>query len=292
MQGVLLGEGVCRVEEQHLVFRQIHLLAGEALKLTLREDIHHGASLQGNLLGVEGVAHPGGGDVPPLSVHHVFDLDPQGLGFFFYCSANQLLHILVFRLGGHQHVPGIARPQQAVHAGVQGEGGGHRHQQGGEQHADGSQPRGVLLHAEEHAGEGGEVVCLIIEALVLFQQLQHGRDAGDEQQVGAKDDQNHRHKEEHQRGEGVLDGDGHGVARAQQQGPQHRQEPVGLGLPLAGLAAVEQLDGLGELHLQQVVAQGQQEDGPEQPQGGGDGRRRNHKGHGQIRAQQQPQQPE
>ena len=136
------------------------------------------------------------------------------------------------------------------------------------------------------------MVCLIIEALVLFQQLQHGRDAGDEQQVGAKDDQNHRHKEEHQGGEGVLDGDGHGIARAQQQGPQHRQEPVGLGLPLAGLAAVEQLNGLGELYLQQIVAQGQQEDKPKQAQRAGDGGHRDDKGHGQICPQQKAQQPE
>lgn len=111
-----------------------------------------------------------------------------------------------------------------------------------------ARPAAFCFMRKSMPGEGGEVVCLIIEALVLFQQLQHGRDAGDEQQVGAKDDQNHRHKEEHQRGEGVLDGDGHGVARAQQQGPS-TPGTSGPWAPLAGLAAVEQLDGLGELYF-------------------------------------------
>ena len=133
---------------------------------------------------------------------------------------------------------------------------------------------------------------LVVKALVLLQQFQKGRDAGDEQQVGAQNHQQHRHEKVEQRLQGRGDGHRHVVARPQQQGTQHRQNPVGFGLFFSRFPAVEQLDGLGELHLEQVVAQGQQENGPEQDQRGGDSGQRHQKGYGHGSSQHQPQNPE
>ena len=133
---------------------------------------------------------------------------------------------------------------------------------------------------------------LVVKALVLLQQFQKGRDAGDEQQVGAQNHQQHRHEKVEQRLQGRGDGHRHVVARPQQQGTQHRQNPVGFGLFFSRFPAVEQLDGLGELYLEQVVAQGQQENGPEQDQRGGDSGQRHQKGYGHGSSQHQPQNPE
>ena len=108
------------------------------------------------------------------------------------------------------------------------------------------------------------MVQLVIEALVLFQQLQKRRNAGEEQQVRAQNHQHHRHKEQQQGREGVLHRQGQVVPRPQQDGPQYRQHPVGLGLLFAHLPAVEQLDGVRQPHLEDVVAHGEQENGGKQ----------------------------
>ena len=57
------------------------------------------------------------------------------------------------------------------------------------------------------------------------------------------------------------------------------------------VTAVEQLNGLGKLHLQQVVAQRQQENDAEQSQRLDNGGKGNHKSDGQFHTQHNPQKP-
>ena len=103
----------------------------------------------------------------------------------------------------------------------------------------------------------------VVVLFVLAQRLQHGDGAGGEQQIGADDDQNHRHKEQHGGLDGVLGHDGDVVAAAHGDRAQQRHQRLGLGLALALLPALHQVDGRGAAQLHALEQQNQREDRPE-----------------------------
>ena len=111
----------------------------------------------------------------------------------------------------------------------------------------------------EHTGHADEVAGLIVKPLAAPQGLEHKDAHRREQAVGAHDHQKHRHKVEHERVHAGAGGDGDIVAGPQGEDAQKGHEPPGLGLPLPGAGAVEQLDGLGQADLVQVAQQHQQQ---------------------------------
>ena len=129
---------------------------------------------------------------------------------------------------------------------------------------------------------------LVVKALVFPQQLQQSDAPGGEQAVCADDDQQHRQKIERHRHHGVVHEDGDGVAAAQRRRADDGQQPAGAGLPLAGLAAPEELDGVGQAHPAQIQQQGQQQKAAEQR------RRHGHGGGGHSRPEGdgEPEQPD
>ena len=111
------------------------------------------------------------------------------------------------------------------------------------------------------------MVGLVVIALHPSQQFQDCHAAGNEAAVGAQNHQNHCHKEPEQRFYGILEGDGDPVAHSQKDKAHQGQQPVGLGFPLPGADAVQQLHGLGFPQLPQAVHQ--HEGGIEGEGGGG-----------------------
>ena len=127
---------------------------------------------------------------------------------------------------------------------------------------------------------------LVVVALVALHELQHRNAAGQEEAVGADDDQYHRHEEQAQGGDHALGGDGDVVAAPQGQQADDHQGPFDPGLFLAHFAAPEQLNGLGPAHLHQVGQQQEQEDGGEDDDGPGHALPVEGVGHGDVKGQQ------
>ena len=154
---------------------------------------------------------------------------------------------------------------------VQGEGAGdHDHHHGGED-ADVGQAHGILLHAVEHAGDADEVAGLVVEPLVGPQGLENEDAHGGEEAVGADDDQEHRHEVKGDGLHAVGGTQGDVVAGPQGENSQEGHEPLGPGLPLPHLAAVEELNGFGDPDLVQVGQQGQADEDAEEDSGAGHG---------------------
>ena len=195
--------------------------------------------------------------------------------------------VAVFFRIDSQHIR-VLIPQRVLGAHVQGNGGGKRHQNHGGQDTDVSQTDGILLHAEQHTGYQGEMLCLVIIDFVLSQKLQQHDAAGGKQTVGPDDDQNHRQKKQRNRAHGVFCGDGQIVASAHAHSAHKRHQQLGAGLPLPHVYAVQQLDGLCQVHGTEIVQQDQDKDAAEQEQRCACGRRRKFKLQGH-RAVDEPQ---
>ena len=112
-------------------------------------------------------------------------------------------------------LPGIALREILFDAAVQGDGGGGNDQHHSGQNTDGSQACTVALHPVGHGGHGDKVAGFIIITLALLQQTAQGHGPGYEQQVGSRNDQQHRHKEPGHGQNGVLDGHSQMVSRRQ-----------------------------------------------------------------------------
>ena len=89
---------------------------------------------------------------------------------------------------------------------------------------------------------------------------------GDEQQIGAGNDHEHRRKEPQQRLQRLTDGHGQPVGAAQQGKGQHRQQPSGPGRLFAHGLAVQQRHGADAVQLPQGMQEDQTVDGGEQHQ--------------------------
>ena len=139
-----------------------------------------------------------------------------------------------------------------------GRGGHDQHHRG--ENADRRQAGGVLLHAVDHAGDGDEVVWLVVVAAACAQHFEHRDAAGDEQQIGADDDEGDGQKEQRERLKHVLRGDGDPVAAAQAEDADQRHQPARLGLALALRGALEQIDRARPRHAPQLDKIGQRID--------------------------------
>ena len=129
----------------------------------------------------------------------------------------------VFQRLRHQNIIGVLAVQGCLRPQVEAQRPGYRHQHHAGQDADVGKAHGVLLHAVQQAGDGGEVAGLVIEALVGPQALQQGDGPGGEQAVGADHHQNDRHEKQHQGVHRVPCGDGDGIAAQQRRQSQERQ---------------------------------------------------------------------
>ena len=215
------------------------------------------------------------GKAVPLAPGGKAQLEPAGEGIR---GQTRLLHrpaigrLQGVKVPGEGLLPGVQVPAEGdfvrVHAaqgflgtGVHAHGGGDGHQQHGGQDADVVHALGVLLHAVEHAGNRGEVPGLVVKGLVLPQRLQDDHGGGGEQAVVAHNDQQHRHEEQQERPQGIANGHGNGISRAQEKHPHCRHEAAAVRLRLAHVAAAQQVHGPGQVQYPQV-AQNQQQEHP------------------------------
>ncbi len=184
--------------------------------------------------------------------------------------------------------------QGPVQADIHTDGGGDRHQHHSGENTDVGKAHGVLLHAVEEAGDGGEVVGPVVEALVGPQAFQQGDGPGGEQAVGADHHQRHCQKKKEHGLHGVFHREGEAVAPQKRHRAGEHQQPFGPGLPLPGMFAVQEFHRLGPVQPQEVAQQRQghqrgEEDGRLANSRQADGKAEQHRQMGHFQHHQQHQ---
>ena len=109
---------------------------------------------------------------------------------------------------------------------------------------------------------------IIVIGRVLLQLAAQQHAAAYHNEISGQNDQYHRHKEQCQRHQRLLDGDCHVVSHSQQDKAQQAQKPIGARGLFAGGFALQQLDSRGSSHRDRRPQQKQQVNDPKNEQRG------------------------
>ena len=151
------------------------------------------------------------------------------------------------------HIPRILSAQNVFFADIQAAGGRNHDKHHRRKNADRCQTCTVALHPVQHGGNGNKVIWLIIVALPFFQpSAQHDR-AGNKDQVGPKNDHQHRCEKIHQCRYRIHDRHRNVVRAGQKHHTQDRQQQIPFGWLFTLCRAMQQPNRIGHPDLAQIV---------------------------------------